>query len=153
MATRIPFLLMCFAGSCAFAEDALQSAVREELRRLIDAIQARREPDQRHFVSLTQSETVETAIRSLRKFLREQREPPLSELSPPVLVVDSVSAVDGKAGACVHVVRYGSVINLRLTSVEFGFEKVKDRWRVESVRRDAVCGEKEKGGRGWLPPL
>ena len=154
MATRrCAFLVMFCVGAAAFGEEAIPPSVKSELQRLIDAIQAPKEPDLREFVTPAHRETVVTAIRDLQKFLREQREPPMSELSPPVLVVDSVSAVDGKARACVHVIRSGSLLNLHLTSVEFGFEKAKDGWRVESVQSDSACGGKEKGGSSWLPPL
>jgi hypothetical protein len=152
MATRFPMVLICFAASVA--EEATQPAVRAELQRVIDAIQRAKEPDLQEFASPPHAQTVVTGIRGFQKFLREQRDGAMSELSPPILIPVSVTGSDGdkKARVCVHAVQYGSVMNRLLTSVEFNFEKVKDRWRIESVRRDAGCGmlsnDKEMGRGG-----
>ena len=79
MTARIPVLLMCCVGATGFAEDAIPLAVKSELQRLIDAIQARKEPDLRDFVTPAHQQAVLTAIRDLQKFLREQREAPRVE--------------------------------------------------------------------------
>jgi hypothetical protein len=155
MATRFPIVLICLAASVA--EEATEPALRAELRRLIEAIQATKGPDFQEFVSPERGQTAVAAIREFQKFLREKRDPAMSELSRPILIPVLVTGADSEktARACVHVVQYGSVMNRHLTSVEFSFEKVKDRWRVESVRRDAGCGalSNDKDSSGPLPTL
>ncbi len=124
---------------------ATESEVRDALQRMFSRVRFLGDKESSRLmlpenIAPDEAATVLGTIREIRELLRTPAEEPMSELSPPILVVRAISMDSSdRATACAYLVRAGSVTTVRLAAYNVTVAKKKQVWRLTSVSSDGSC--------------
>src|SRR5512147_320086 len=130
--SRVSICLLVVANSQATAgrsasensglPEVTESEVRDALQRMFSRVRFMGDKEFSRLMlpenmAPDEAATVLGTIRELRQLLRTPAEEPMSELSPPILMVRAISMDSSdRATACAYLVRIGSVTTVRLAA-------------------------------------
>lgn len=139
----VRLLLFSFAVSTLLAQPAqqLEVAVQESLSKLLQMVRTAEAPNWTRLLAPTADKIRTPALlRELGLRLRPTSDRPMSELSAPILLVSRVSLqTPERAGACVSVMRFGSVVNETLAVYDLTAIRIGKEWRIGSLVSTGTC--------------
>lgn len=127
---------LVFALTTIAAANEIQDSLQELVLRI------RSVPEERLDWLLTPAarKTMMPFMKALRLHARDSSAEPMSELSPPLLLVRAVVQNEpNRANACVLVTRVGSLQNVTLAAYQFTAIKAEGGWQIESLGPPGRC--------------
>lgn len=116
-------------------------AIQDALSKLLLTVRSVEEPSWTRLLAPTADKiTTLGLLRELKQHMRPTSHRPMSELSTPILLVrlESLDTPE-RAGACVSVTRFGSVVGETLAVYGLIAAKTGKEWRIVSLSSTASC--------------
>lgn len=136
-AVRLVFALTTIAAA---SPEPAENGIKDSLQELVLKIRSTPEAQLDRLLTPSARKTMMPLMKELRLHSRDSSAEPMSELSPPLLLVRAVVRNEpNRANACVLVRRVGSLQDVTLAVYQLSAIQVDGGWQVESLGPPGRC--------------